>query len=119
VLLNALATNGTDSGTPNSYLVLWNLAFGTVARADVANNIAPRHLHLHHLLLKMLLALLLLLVVCVVGVEGGYSIFRAPLDDVLALRLLVCVGVEGGYNIFRALLEAKQTPKEFHGRAKC
>ena len=111
VLLNALATNCTDSGTPNSYLVSWNLAFGTVARADVANNIAPRHLRRH------LLDVLVILLVCAKAVGGAY-IFRAPLD-VLALLLVVCVDVEGAHNILRAPLEAEQTPKEFHGRVKC
>ena len=126
MLLNALAANCTDGRTSNSYLLSWDLAFGTVARADVANNITPCHLYRHIFNMRAMLpvsvdvggayifgATLDDLVMLPVSVDmEGVHIFRAPLDD-LAM-VLVSVDV-GSVYIFRPPLEAKKSPKDSHG----
>jgi len=111
VLLNALAANRTDPQTPISYSLLRNLAFGAVAGADVANDVVPRHRHLH-----LLLGMRLLISPGRAKVGRTYY-FRSPFD-VLALLLPGCADGDGAY-VFRAPPMAKKTLKHFHGHAKC
>lgn len=126
MLLNALAANCTDGRTPNSYLLSWDLAFGTVARADVANNITPCHLYLHLFNMRAMLlvsvdvggayifgATLDDLAIVLVSVDmEGVHIFRAPLDALAMVLVSVHVG---SVYILRPPLEAKKSPKDSHG----